>query len=324
MRAAVCVRYGSPAEVVEVRELEKPAPADDEVLVRVHAASLNLADWYAVAGKPYAGRVPMGLRRPKSDRLGTDYAGTVAAVGKAVTQFLPGDEVFGGRTGAFAEYVAAKAERAIVPKPANVTFDEAASVPVAAITALQGLRDKAKLEPGQRVVVNGASGGVGTYAVQIAKALGAEVTAVCSTRNVETARSLGADRVVDYTQEDFTRGDERYDVLFDVAGSRSWRACRRALRPQGTLVLVGGPKSNRLLGPLGGVVRKTLGGFVDSRRVVFFIAKLEKPDMEVLRELLETGQMRSVIDRRYDLSEIADALEYMGDGHARGKILVTV
>jgi NADPH:quinone reductase-like Zn-dependent oxidoreductase len=324
MKAAVRDRFGSPDEVVEIREIETPTPGEDEVLVRVRAASLNLADWYEVNGRPYVGRVSMGLRKPKESRLGTDYAGTVEAVGKNVTQFRPGDEVFGARTGALAEYVSAREDRAIVPKPASVTFERAAAVPVAAITALQGLRDKGRLQPGQRVLINGASGGVGTFAVQIAKALGADVTAVCSTRNVEIAPSIGADHVVDYTREDFTQRDGRYDLLLDVAGSRSWSECKRVLTPEAALVLVGGPKTNRLLGPIGHVARLRVGGLLNRRKVVFFIAKLTKTDMELLRSYLEAGMIRSVIDRTYELSEVADAFRYLGEGHARGKIVLTV
>jgi NADPH:quinone reductase-like Zn-dependent oxidoreductase len=324
MRAAVRDRFGAPANVVEIQEVEKPVPADDEVLVRVRATSVNAADWYDVTGRPYIARPTTGLRKPKNERLGVDYAGTVEAVGKNVTQFQPGDEVFGGRNGAFAEYVAAKVDRAIVPKPDNATFEEAAAVPVAALTALQGLRDKGRLQQGQKVLINGASGGVGTFAVQIAKALGAEVTAVCSTGNVDTARSIGADHVIDYTREDFTRSDRRYDLMLDVAGGRSWSACRRVLSPRATLVIAGGPKHNRLFGPLGHVVRTWLAGLVSSRRVVFFIAQFNKPDMEVLRELLESGKVTPTIDRSYELSEIADALRYLGEGHARGKIVLTV
>jgi NADPH:quinone reductase-like Zn-dependent oxidoreductase len=218
MRAAVHTRYGSP-DVVEIREVERPVPADDEVLVRVRAASVNPVDWYGVMGRPYVGRMGMGLLKPKSHGVGVDFAGMVEAVGAGIAQFRPGDDVFGRASGAFAELVSVPEDRA-VPKPANVTFEEAAAAPVAAITALQGLRDKGGLEPGQKVLVNGASGGVGTFAVQIAKGLGAEVTAVCSTRNVELVGSLGADHVVDYTREDFTRSDERYDLMLDVAGSQ--------------------------------------------------------------------------------------------------------
>ena len=322
MKAAVRDRYGS--SEVELREVDKPVPTEDEVLVRVRAASLNMADWYGVMGRPYVGRTQMGLRKPKTNRLGVDYAGVVEAVGENVTEFRPRDEVFGGRDGAYAEYVCAREDRAIVPKPANVTFEEAAAAPVAALTALQGLRDKGQLQPGQKVLVNGASGGVGTFAIQIAKALGAEVTAVCSTSNVDIARSLGADHGIDYLQEDFTRGDQRYDLLLDVAGSRSWSECKRVLTPQATLVIVGGPKSNRLLGPLGHLVKVRLAGVRSSRKVVFFIAKFNKADMLVLRELLESGKMTSVIDRRYELSEIADAFRYLGEGHARGKVVITV
>jgi len=323
MKAAVRDRYGSPA-VVELREIDKPVAADDEVQVRVRAASVNLADWYSVMGRPYVGRTQMGLLKPKSNRLGVDFAGQVEAVGKDVTQFRPGDEVFGGRDGAFAEYVCVREERAVVPKSDNVTFEQAAAVPVAALTALQGLRDRGQLQPGQKVLINGASGGVGTFAVQIAKAFGAEVTGVCSTRNVDLVRSIGADHVIDYDHEDFTRSDRRYDLMLDVAGSRSWSACRRVLNPQAALVIVGGPKTNRLIGPLGHVVRLFLAGLLSSRKVVFFIAKFNKADMVVLRELLESGKVTPVIDRRYELNEIADALRYLGEGHAQGKIVLTV
>jgi NADPH:quinone reductase-like Zn-dependent oxidoreductase len=323
MKAAVRDRYGSP-DVVALREIDKPVPGDNEVLVRVRAASLNLADWYGVTGRPYVGRTKMGLLKPKSNRLGVDFAGEVEAVGKDVTRFRPGDEVLGGRDGTYAEYVCAREDRSVVPKPANVTFEEAAAVPIAAITALQGLRDKGQLQPGQNVLINGASGGVGTFAVQIAKALGAEVTGVCSTRNVDMVRSLGADHVIDYTQEDFTRGDRRYDLMLDVAGSRSWSECRRVLEPHATVILVGGPKTNRLLGPLGHVVKVRLAAVRSSRKVVFFIAKLNKPDLEVLRELLETEKVAPVIDRRYELSDIADAFRYMGEGHCRAKVVITL
>jgi NADPH:quinone reductase-like Zn-dependent oxidoreductase len=323
MKAAVRDRYGSP-EVIEIREVEKPTPSDEEVLVRVHAASVNPADWYGVTGRPFAGRVLMGLLKPKERALGVDYAGTVEAVGRNVTLFRAGDEVFGGRNGAFAEYLCVRADRAVVKKPANVTFEEAAAVPIAAITALQGLRDKGNLQPGQKVLINGASGGVGTFAVQIAKALGAEVTAVCSTRNVELVRSLGADHVIDYTREDFTRSDRRYDLMLDVAGSRSWSEYRRVLDPQATLVVVGAPKGNRLIGPLSHVVKVRLAALRSSQRIVFFIAKFNKADMEVLRDLLESGKVKPVIDRRYELSEIADAFRYLGEGHCRAKVVITV
>jgi NADPH:quinone reductase-like Zn-dependent oxidoreductase len=317
-------RYGSPDRVVEVREIDKPVPSDDEVLVRIAAAGLNVADWYGVTGRPWVGRPSTGLRKPKEARLGVDYAGTVGAVGKNVTQFRAGDEVFGGRTGALAEFVAARADRAIVPKPADVTFEQASTVAVAGVTALQGLRDHGRLQPGQKVLVNGASGGVGTFAVQIAKALGGEVTAVCSTGNVELVRSLGADHVVDYTEEDFTRSDGRYDLLLDVAGSKSLAACKRVLAPDARFVIVGGSRSSRLLGPLGHVAGALVSGRWSSQKVGFFIAKLNKEDMELLRDMLETGQVTPVIDRRYELSDVAEAFEYMGEGHCRSKIVVTM
>ena len=321
MRAIIHNRYGSP-DVVELREIDKPDLADDSVLVRVRAASVNPADWYGMTGRPYVARALGGLRKPKSNRLGVDFAGTVEAVGKDVTHVRPGDEVFGGRSGAFAEYVCVR--DAVVPKPANLTFEEAAAVPVAAITALQGLRDKGHLQPGQKVLINGASGGVGTFAVQIAKALGAEVTGVCSTRNVDLARSLGADHVIDYTREDFTRSDRRYDLMLDIAGGRSWSECRRVLTPEATLVVVGSQKGTRLLGPLGHMVKMRLASLGSSRKVAFFIAKLTRADMEVLRELLETGKVTPVIDKRYELSDTADAFRYLGEGHAQGKVVVAV
>ena len=321
MRAAFLERYGSP-DGIELREVEKPVPADDEALVRVRASSVNPADWYGVAGVPYIGRPMMGLLKPRNDRLGVDFAGTVEAVGKDVTHVQTGDDVFGGRSGSFAEYVCVR--NAVVPKPANVTFEQAAGVGVAGLTALQGLRDKGNLQPGQKVLINGASGGVGTFAVQIAKALGAEVTGVCSTRNVDLVRSLGADHVIDYTREDFTRSDRRYDLLLDVAGSRSWSECRRVLEPQATVVMVGAPKGNGLMGPLGHIAKFRLAALRGSQKAVFFIAKVNREDMETLRQLLEAGKVSPVVEKRYELSEIADALRYLGEGHAQGKIVLTV
>jgi NADPH:quinone reductase-like Zn-dependent oxidoreductase len=321
MKAIVRDTYGSP-DVLKLREVEKPELTDDGVLVRVHAASVNRGDWYTVAGM-YVARPATGFRRPKSRLIGTDFAGTVEAVGRDVTEFRPGDEVFGGRTGALAEYVCARA-RSVALKPTRLTFEEAAAVPVAALTALQGLRDRGQIQPRQKVLINGASGGVGTFAVQIAKALGAEVTAVCSTRNVDLARSIGADHVVDYTREDFTRSEQLYDLMFDNAGSRSWSECKRVLSRQATVVLVGGQMGNRLLGPLGHVIRMRLAATLSSRKAVFFIAKFNSADMEVLRELLEAEKVTPVIDRRYELNEVADAFRYMGEGHARGKVVITV
>jgi NADPH:quinone reductase-like Zn-dependent oxidoreductase len=320
MKAIVCTSYGRP-DVLELAEVEKPALADDLVLVKVRAASVNPADWYGVAG-PLIVRPSTGWFKPRSDRTGVDFAGTVEAVGKDVTHVGPGDDVFGARSGALAEYVTVR--DAVVAKPANITFEEAAAVPVAAITALQGLRDKGQLQAGQRVLINGASGGVGTFAVQIAKALGAEVTAVCSTRNVELARSLGADHVVDYTREDFTRSDRRYDLLLDVAGSKSWSQLRRVLTPAATVVIVGAQK-RRVLGPIGHIVRLRVSSLLrGSQKAVFYIAKTNRADMEILRELLETGKVKPVVDRKYELADTADAFRYLGEGHARGKIVVTV
>ena len=321
MKAIVSHKYGSPA-VLELRDVDQPALTDDGVLVRVRASSVNPAEWYTVTGTPYVGRVAMGLLKPKRDVPGVDFAGTVEAVGSGVTQFRPGDEVFGGRSGAFAEYVCVR--QAVVPKPANLTFEQAAAVPTAAITALQGLRDKGQLQPGQKVLINGASGGVGTFAVQIAKAFGAEVTGVCSTRNVDLVRSLGADHVVDYTREDFTRSGQRYDLLLDIAGSRSWSECRRVLDDKAIVVLVGAPKGNRWIGPLGHVASVHLASLGASQKVVFFVAKFSREDLMVLQELLEAGKVTPVIDRRYDLSEVPAALTYLGEGHAQGKVVITM
>jgi len=324
MRAAVHDRFGPPDDVIEIRDVERPTPGPGEILVRVEAAGANIAEWYGVVGRPYAGRVAMGLRRPKTPTIGADLAGRVEAVGDGVTRFRPGDEVFGARSGAFAEYVCAREDRAVVPKPASLTFQEAASVATAATTALQGLRDKGGLAAGQRVLVNGASGGIGTFAVQMAKAFGAEVTGVCSTANVDLVRSLGADHVVDYTREDFTRGDRRYDVLLDIAGSRSWSECKRVLEPTGTLVIVGAPKGGRVLGPLRRIVRLRLAALGDSRKVVFFIAKFGPEDMQTLAELLESGKVRPIVGRTYPLGDVAEALDHVSEGHVRGKVVIDV
>jgi NADPH:quinone reductase-like Zn-dependent oxidoreductase len=314
-------RYGTP-EALRLRRVERPVPEDDGVLVRVHAASVNRYDWYALRGRPLITRPAFGLRVPKTPLIGGDFAGVVETVGRDVVDLAPGDEVFGCRTGAFAEYVSVRV--AVVRKPAQVSFEEAAAVPVAGVTALQGLRDHAKLEPGQTVLVNGASGGVGTFAVQIAKTLGAHVTAVCSTRNAERARLLGADRVIDYTEDDFTRSGDRYDVLFDVAGSRSWRECRRVLARDGVLVMAGAPTGGAVLGPLGHIVGTRVGALASGRRAVTFMARVTKDDLGVLGDLLEDGKLNPVVERRYDLGDTADAFAQMGEGHAQGKIVVMV
>jgi NADPH:quinone reductase-like Zn-dependent oxidoreductase len=321
MKAIIHDRYGSP-DVLELQEIEKPDLADDGVLVRVRAASINPADWYGMMGRPSLFRAQMGLFKPKERTLGVDFAGTVEAVGKDITELRLGDEVFGGRSGALAEYVCVR--DAVAKKPANVTFEQAGGVGVAGLTALQGLRDKGNLQLGQKVLINGASGGVGTFAVQIAKALGGEVTGVCSTRNVELVRSLGADHVIDYTQEDFTLGERRYDLVLDVAGSRSWSELKRVLEPKATVVIVGAPKGSRLLGPLSHIIRMRLASLRGSQRAVFFVAKFNKADLVVLQELLEAGKVAPVIDRSYALSETADAFRYLGEGHAQGKIVITV
>src|SRR5215213_603447 len=268
MKAFICKRYGRP-DVLELNDLPQPDVTDDGVLVRVKATSVNPVDWHLMTGTPYLIRMKAGLRRPKEERLGVDFAGTVEAVGKDVTHVQPGEDVFGARSGAFAEYVSVK--DAVIAKPQNISFEEAAAVPVAGVTALQGLRDKGQLQPGQHVLVNGASGGVGTYTVQVAKALGAEVTAVCTTRNVEQTRALGADRVIDYMQEDFTRSGERYDIMFDVAGNRSWSECKRVLKDGARLVIAGGPKKNRLLGPIGKLARTRLAALPGNREVASFL-----------------------------------------------------
>ena len=323
MKAIVRAKFGSP-DVLSLEEIDKPPLTDDGMLVRVRATSVNPADWYSVAGTPLIARPTMGIFKPRTKTVGIDFAGTVEAIGKDVTQFKVGDEVFGGRDGAFAEYVGVREERAVVPRPANVTIEQAASVGVAALTALQGLRDKSQVRSGQQVLINGASGGVGTFAVQIAKWLGAEVTAVCSTRNVDLVRSLGADHVIDYTTDDFTRSERRYDMIFDIAGSRSWSACRRVLNKKATLVMVGATKGTRLLGPLSHILRLRLAAIGSRRKVTFFVAKFNKADLTVLAELMATGKVTPVIDRRYELTETADALRYLGEGHAQGKIIVTI
>jgi NADPH:quinone reductase-like Zn-dependent oxidoreductase len=328
MLAVVFRKYGSP-DVLELQDVPKPVPSDEEILVKVVAASVNPVDWHGFTGTPYLARMNRGWRNPKGvARLGVDFAGTVEAVGKDVTNFRSGDEVFGGRDGALAEYVCVRAHRAVVPKPANVSFEQAASVAVAATTALQAVRDKGGIRPGYKVLINGASGGVGTFAVQIAKALGAEeVTAVCSTRHVDLVQSIGADHVIDYTREDFApRGvdGQRYDLAIHNAGSRPWSAYQRVLTPKAPLVITGAAKKNRLIGPFGYALRTLLRARLTGRKVVIFLADIDKQAMETLAGLLQTGQVVPVIERRYKFSEVADAFRYLGEGHAQGKIIVTM
>lgn len=320
MKAVVFQSYGSP-EVLKIVEVEKPTPKDDETLVKIYASSVNPAEWYAMTGL-FVARLGGGLLKPKDIRLGLDYAGVVEAVGKGVTGIKPGDEVFGARNGAFAEYVCTR--NFVFPKPANLTFEQAGSVATAAITALQGLREYGKLQPGQKVLINGASGGVGTFAVQIAKALGAEVTAVCSTRNVEMIRSLGADDVIDYTQEDYTRNGEYYDLILDIAGNRPWRENRRVLGPKSVYVIVGAPKSNRWLGPLTYILKTHLAALGASQQVIFFVARFKREDFLLLKDMFERGQVKPVVEKIFPLDKIADAMRHLGTGHAQGKIVVTM
>jgi NADPH:quinone reductase-like Zn-dependent oxidoreductase len=334
MKAVVYSRYGSP-DVLELREIGKPVVRDDQVLVRVRAASVNPADWHFMRGQPYMVRMVNGLRRPrKATVLGCDLAGQVEAVGKKVTQFRPGDEVF-GRTraghrpdpraevapGGCAEY-ACVSDGLLGLKPANLTFEQAAAVPLAALTALQALRDRGDVQPGQKVLINGASGGVGTFAVQIAKSFGAEVTGVCSTRNVDMVRWIGADQVIDYTQEDFTKSGRRYDLILD-SGARSLSDCRRALTPKGTLVVIGGAAGRWINGLARAYKARVLSPFV-SQRLQPFLTKWSKQDLHIVKDLIEAGKVTPVIDRTYPLSETSQAMQYLEAGHARGKIVITV
>jgi NADPH:quinone reductase-like Zn-dependent oxidoreductase len=324
MKTITHCEYGGP-EVLRIEEIEKPVPNDNQLLVKVRANSVNPLD-LTIRG-PLLLRPLFGLRKPKDTRLGVDYSGTVEAVGKNVTNFKPGDEVFGGKNGALAEYLCVLADRAVVLKPANMTFEQAAAVPVAAITALQGLRDKGKIRTGQKVLINGASGGVGTFAVQIAKSFGTEVTGVCSTRNVDLVRSIGADHVIDYTKEDFTKTDQRYDMIFDLVGNHSFSEHRHILNPNGICVMagVGGAGwhegfATRLLGELNGYLRSR---FV-SQKFIAYIAEFNKKDMMVLADLMQTGKITPVIDKTYKLHETADALRYLETGHARGKVVISL
>src|SRR5438552_2250129 len=325
VKAAVYCDYG--LANLKIEEVEKPTPTDDQVLVRVRAASVNPYDWHFVEGSPKIMRGMIGgLRKPKDTRLGVDFAGTVEAVGKNVTQFKAGDEVFGGKGGAFGEYVTPRADRAIALKPANVTFEEAASVNIAGLTALQAVRDKAKTQPGQKVLINGASGGVGTFAVQIAKSFGADVTGVCSTRNVDLVKSLGADRVIDYTKEDFAKGAERYDAILDNVPNHSLSECLRVLNPNGKYVMIGGGGANEqgvfgvMLRPLKAMV---LSKFVD-QQMGMMMADSNQKDLSLLAEMVESGKMKPVIDRTYKLAGVPEAIGYLEQGHARGKVVIVV
>src|SRR5271157_4409577 len=318
MKAVVYYNYGSP-DVLKCEEIEKPTAGDNEVLIRVRAASVNPYDWHFMRGTPYFIRIMAGLLKPKDKRLGVDVAGQVEAVGENVTQLKPGDEVFGACRGAFAEY-ACTSESALVMKPDNVTFGQAASVPVAAFTALQGLRDKGQIRPGQKVLINGAAGGVGTFAVQIAKSFSADVTGVCSTRNVDMVRSIGADHVIDYTQADFTKNGQGYDLILAANGYHSISDYKRALRPRGTYVMTGGSMAQLFQAMLLGPWISMTG----SKKMGNLMAKLNQKDLVFMKELLEAGKVVPVIDRRYTLSEVPEAIRYLEEGHAKGKVVITV
>lgn len=323
VRAFVYCDYGSP-EVLRLEQIEKPVPNENQVLIKVHSASVNPYEWHFLRGIPYVMRLEIGLRKPKSPRLGTDVAGEVAAVGKNVRAFRPGDQVFGACDGALAEYCLGKAK--LATKPPGVSYEQAAAVPIAGITALQGLRGQGHLQAGQKVLINGASGGVGTFAVQLAKHFGAEVTGVCSGRNAEMVRGLGADRVIDYTKEDFSKDPERYDLVLDCVGSQPLSGFRRALKPKGICVLIGGggPEEGRWLGVL---IRPLQAMFVApfvSQKMSMFMADINKDDLQLLAELLASGKVKPVIDRTYPFSQVPDALRYVEQGHARGKVVIKV
>ena len=326
MKAIVYCDYG--VSNLKLQEIEKPTPTDNQVLVKIRATSVNPYDWHFIEGTPKIMRLGVGLRKPKDTRLGVDYAGTVESVGKNITQFKPGDEVFGGRNGAFAQYVCVRQDGLIALKPTNITFDEAGAVDIAGVTALQAVRDKANVQPGQTVLINGAAGGVGTFAVQIAKFVGAEVTGVCSTRNVDLVRSLGADHVIDYTKEDFTKSDQRYDVIIDNVASRTLSECRRVLTPNGKYVLIGGGSGAKdwqgLLGPMTRAFKIMVAkGFV-SQQMVMMLTDPKQKDLTDLADLMQSGKVKAVIDRSYRLSDISAAVAYVEEGHARGKVVITV
>ncbi len=325
MRAMRHRCYGAPGAVLTLENIAKPKPGDGELLIKVHAASVNPVEWHMVSGKPYFMRLSTGLGAPEYVSVGYDMAGTVEAVGANVTRFKVGDEVFGGGDGSLGEYVIVNEQHGdIAVKPHEVSFEEAAGILIAGGTALQALREYGQLAAGQKVLINGASGGVGTYAVQLAKAMGAEVTAVCSTRNVELVRSLGADHVVDYTKENFTEGTAQYDLIVDNVGNHPFLDLRRVVKPQGTIVTVSGPKTNNFLGPMTRVARQTMLDPFISQRLVFFIADIDAPDLKFMAGLMREGKLKSVIDRRYPLEQAGAAIDYIGTSRARGKVIVTL
>jgi len=322
MKAAVYTKYGPP-NVVQIRDIEKPVPKDNEVLIRICAAAVNPLDWHLMRGEPYAIRAMCGLLKPKTTQLGVDVAGRVEAVGREVTEYKPGDEVFGACRGAFAEY-GCPPESSLATKPRNLTFEQAGAVSVAGRTALQVLRDKGQIQAGQKVLVNGAAGGVGTFVVQIAKSFGADVTGVCSSRNLDMVRSIGADRVIDYKQEDFAKSGKRYDIFVDCFANHSLFACRQVLNPKGIYVAVGGPSGAWMIGLFGRVVGGLALSVLTGQKFVTFMAKSSKEDLRILGELMENGKVTPVIDRRYKLTEVPEAIRYLEEGHARGKVVITL
>lgn len=323
MQGVVRRCYGT-ADVLKIEEMEKPEVASNQLLIKVRAAAVNPLDYHYMSGKPYVMRLSTGLGTPERERLGADFSGTVEAVGSNVTRFKPGDDVLGARTGALAEYITVPEDGPVTRKPANLTFEQAAAIPIAAVTALQGLRDKGRIQQGQKVLINGASGGVGTFAVQIAKSFGAEVTGVCSTRNVDMVRSLGADHVIDYTRENFTESAEHYDLILDNVGNHPLLSVKRALKPQGLVVIVGGPKDNHWIGPLGRSARALmLNPFIDEE-FAGLMASMNQADLDTLAELARSGKMTPVIDRRFALDDTAEAIRYLEKGRARGKVIVAV
>ena len=326
MKAIIRCDYG--LANLKLADIEKPVPDDEQILVKVHAVSVNPYDWHFVEGTPKVMRAMIGgLRKPKDIRLGVDFAGTVEAVGKNVTQYKAGDDVFGGSDGAFAQYLCRRAIGAVAPKPAGITFEQAAAINIAGITALQGVRDKGKVQPGQKVLVNGASGGVGTFAVQIAKSFGADVTGVCSTKNIELVQSLGADHVIDYTKEDFTKGEQRYDVILDNVGNHSLSDCRRVLTPNGIYVLIGGGGANEqgFLGAIGKALNAAIYQRFVKQKMGMMMAQPSTKDLTLLADMVQSGKLKTVIDRTYkSLDEVPEAIRYLEEGHARGKVVITV
>src|SRR5216110_3538460 len=325
MKAIVYCDYG--VANLKLEDVEKPVPNDDQILVKVRAVSVNPYDWHFIEGTPKFIRAMIGgLRKPKDTRLGVDFAGTVETVGKSVTQYKPGDEVFGGSTGAFAQYLCRRATGSVAPKPAGLTFEQAASMNIAGITALQGVRDKGKVQPGQKVLINGASGGVGTFAVQIAKSMGADVTGVCSTRNIELVQSLGADHVIDYTKEDFTKSAERYDVMLDNVGNHSLSECKGVLTPAVKYVLIGGGGAGDqgFLGGLGKALWAMVFSKFVNQQMGMMMADANHNDLTILADIMQSGKLKPVIDRTYTLEQVPDAIRYVEKGHARGKVVITV